>query len=237
MPRGAVWIGLTGTLAVHAAAVAALLLSARELPRPSPPMYAVELVAAPASTGAARPAPEAAPPPPVPAPPPKPTEKTRPAPVVPAPIPKVAEKPKPVPVKSQAKTEPAAKAAPRTASPAPPLPGETPGTGRDLANVKLAGKEFPYPEYLRNLVAQIYRRWNRLPTASQLEAEVGFVIQRDGSVRDIRLVKSSRNYNFDLEAQGAIEMAADARAFGPLPPGYPADYLQISFLFTPRQLP
>jgi TonB family protein len=118
-----------------------------------------------------------------------------------------------------------------------PLPGETPGTGRDLANVKLAGKEFPYPEYLRNLVAQIYRRWNRPAGDAALTAEVGFVILRDGTVKDIRMVTSSRSYEFNLEAQGAIEAAATVKAFGPLPPGYSADYLQISFLFTPRPSP
>jgi outer membrane biosynthesis protein TonB len=222
LPRGAVWIGMGGTLAVHVAALAALLASVRVVSRPEPPMYAVELVAAPASTGTARPAPEATPPP-------------APAPPVPKTPAKPVPRPKPVPVKAPPRAE--AKPAPRTASPMAPLPGETPGTGRDLANVKLAGKEFPYPEYLRNLVAQIYRRWNRPLTDLALQAEVGFVILRDGSVRDIRIVTKSGSYSFDLEAQGAIEASATAKAFGPLPAGYPADYLQIGFLFTPRQSP
>jgi outer membrane biosynthesis protein TonB len=222
LPRGAVWIGMAGTLVVHAAALVALLASVQVVSRPQPPTYAVELVAAPAVTGTARPAPEATPPP-------------APAPPVPKAPAKPVPKPKPAPVQSPPKAQ--ARPAPRTASPAAPLPGETPGTGRDLANVKLAGKEFPYPEYLRNLVAQIYRRWNRPLTDLALQAEVGFVILRDGSVRDIRIVTKSGSYSFDLEAQGAIEASATAKAFGPLPAGYPADYLQIGFLFTPRQSP
>jgi periplasmic protein TonB len=218
---------------VHAGAVVALLLTVRPLPKPSPPTYAVELVAAPATAGAARPAPEATPPP-------------APAPVVPKTPPKAAPRPKPAPVKAPPKAQPKpapapsssqTKSASRTAGATPPLPGETPGTGRDLANVKLAGKEFPYPEYLRNLVAQIYRRWNRPAGDAALTAEVGFVILRDGTVKDIVMVTKSRSYNFDLEAQGAIEAAASVKAFGPLPAGYAADYLQISFLFTPRQVP
>ncbi|PYP42331.1 MAG: hypothetical protein DMD43_03225 [Gemmatimonadetes bacterium] len=216
-----------GTCAVHAGAVAALLLAVRPLPPPSPPTYAVELVAAPAAkAGAPRPAPEAAPPP-------------APAPVVPKTPPKTPPKttPKPKPAAVKAPPKAPAKPAPRAASAAPPLPGETPGTGRDLANVKLAGKEFPYPEYLRNLVAQIYRRWNRPAGDAALTAEVGFVILRDGTVKDIRMVTSSRSYEFNLEAQGAIEAAATVKAFGPLPAGYSADYLQISFLFTPRPSP
>jgi protein TonB len=118
-----------------------------------------------------------------------------------------------------------------------PLPGETPGAGSDIANVRLEGKAFPYPEYLQNLVAQIYRRWNRPVGNASLNAEVAFVILRDGTVKDIRVITSSRSYSFDLEAQGAVEAAAAARAFGPLPAGYPADYLPIGFRFTPRTAP
>lgn len=194
----------------------ALLASVRAAPRASPPTYAVELVAAPAASGASRPAPEAAPP-----------------------VPKAAPKstPKPAPAKAPARVTPKTAAAPRATGRVTPLPGETPGTGSDIANVNLQGKQFPFPEYLRNLVTQIYRRWNRPAGNAALEAEVGFVILRDGTVREIKLVSSSRSYSFDLEAQGAIEAAAHVKAFGPLPAGYPADYLQISFLFTPRRTP
>ena len=40
-------------------------------------------------------------------------------------------------------------------------PGETPSTGTDVATIKTPGLEFPYPEYLRNIVDQVYRRWDR----------------------------------------------------------------------------
>ena len=218
MPRNAVWTGLAGTLLVHGAAVVALFVAATARPRSLPPTYAVSLVAAPIPTGTRQPAVEA-PPPPAPAPP-KAVTKTAPAPAKPA-----------------AKTTAKPTAAPKTASPVTPLPGETPGTGSDIANVNLAGKEFPYPEYLRNLVSQIYRRWARPPGNASLQAEVSFVILRDGTVRDIKVISSSRSYSFDLEAQGAVEEAAQAKAFGPLPAGYAADYLQIGFHFTPRRAP
>ncbi|HSE53727.1 MAG TPA: TonB family protein, partial [Gemmatimonadales bacterium] len=181
---------------------------------------AVELVAAPIPTGTRRPAVEAPPPPPAPAPAP-PKAVTRPAPAT----------------KPAAKTPARPTTAPKTASPVTPLPGETPGQGSDIANVKLQGKEFPYPEYLRNLVTQIYRRWARPDGNAALQAEVGFVILRDGTVREIKIIASSRSYSFDNEAQAAVEAAAEARAFGPLPAGYGADYLSIGFLFTPRKLP
>jgi TonB family protein len=218
MPRSAVWTGLAGTILVHGAAVVTLLIAASSTPRSLPPTYAVSLVAAPIPTGTRQPAVEA-PPPPAPAPP-KAVAKTAPAPAKPA-----------------AKTPAKPTAAPKTASPVTPLPGETPGTGSDLANVKLDGKEFPYPEYLRNLVTQIYRRWARPVGNAALQAEVSFVILRDGTVRDIKVIASSRSYSFDREAEGAVEEAAHAKAFGPLPAGYAADYLQIGFLFTPRRAP
>jgi outer membrane biosynthesis protein TonB len=205
---------------IHAAAIVALIASVRGAPQHFPPTYAVELVAAPAPSGTPRAAPEAAPPAPKAAP------KT---------APKTAPKPAPskAPPRVTGKTAQATRATGRVT----PLPGETPSTGSDIANVNLQGKQFPYPEYLRNLVTQIYRRWNRPAGNAALEAEVGFVILRDGTVRDIKLVSGSRSYSFDLEAQGAIEAAAQVKAFGPLPAGYPADYLQISFLFTPRRAP
>ncbi len=218
MPQSAVWTGLAGTILVHGAAVVALLIAASSVPRALPPTYAVSLVAAPIPTGTRQPALEA-PPPPAPAPP-KAVAKTAPAPARPA-----------------AKTPAKPTTAPKTASPVTPLPGETPGTGSDIANVKLDGKEFPYPEYLRNLVTQIYRRWARPVGNAALQAEVSFVILRDGTVKDIRVIATSRSYSFDLEAQGAVEQAANAKAFGPLPAGYAADYLHIGFLFTPRRAP
>lgn len=216
------WSGLAGTVAIHLAAIAAILFTIPGPARPLPPTYAVELVAAPAAPANAAPAGPVVERPPVAAP----------KPVVKAP----AKKPvvKPAPARS---TVPSSKAAPKTAAPVAPLPGETPGTGSDLANVRLEGKEFPYPEYLRNLVTQIYRRWSRPVGDAALSAEVAFVILRDGSVKDIKIITRSRSYAFDLEAQGAIEQAARANAFGPLPAGYPADYLPIGFRFTPRTAP
>lgn len=194
-----------------------LLLSVAVAPQPSPPTYAVTLVAAPAQRGLSRPAPEA-----------------RANPVTP-PVPKAAPKPRPTPAKTTSPS--AAKRTAKTSSPVTPLPGETPGTGSDLANVDLKGKAFPYPEYLRNLVSEIYRRWNRPIGNASLTTEIGFIILRDGTVKDIGMISSSRSYSFDLEARGAIDAAAAAKAFGPLPTGYSADYLQISFLFTPRRSP
>ncbi len=215
--------GMVGTILVHSAAISFLFTTVKPS-KASPPSYAVELVAAPAPTQK-RLAREALPtPPPVekPAPvkptPPKPTK---------APAP---PKPKPPPPNEETKEPP-----PKTAAEATPAPGETPSTGSDVATIKTPGLAFPYPEYLRNIVTQIYQRWDRGSAKQRSYAEISFLILRDGSVRDIHFVTRSGSFGFDLNAQGAVEAAGNARAFGPLPDGWDADVLPVSFYFKPTQ--
>jgi periplasmic protein TonB len=88
---------------------------------------------------------------------------------------------------------------------------------------------------LRNIVTQVYQRWDRGSAKQRNFAEISFFILRDGSVRDIRFVTRSGSFAFDLEAQGAIEAAGNTRAFGPLPDGWNADVLPVSFYFKPTQ--
>lgn len=212
--------GLVSSAVVHCAALAFFLVGV-DPPEPAPPVYAVELVAAPLPRPEARRAPEVVERPP-----------EEPAPIEPEPDAELEEpEPEPAPIPTPEETEPVPEAAEK---PVTPLPGEKPSTGSDIANVKTPGLEFPYPNYLRNIVAQVLRRWNRPTSPSELRAEVSFLIMRDGSVRDIRFVKPSGNFSFDLAAQGAIEAAANVRAFGPLPDGYQADILPVSFFFSPR---
>ena len=213
-------VGLLGTLTIHAGALALVLVVVRP-PKLLPPAYAVELVAAPAPAPKQRLAPAATPtPPPEPVAPPRTvTPKVKAAPVPPPKTP-----PKAVEPQQQEK-------APRTSSPATPLPSETPSTGTDVATVKTPGLAFPYPEYLRNIVNQVYRRWGTPSVA--LQAEISFLILRDGSVRDIRFVTRSGNFSFDLDAQGAVEAAGTAKDFGPLPDGWGADVLPVTFYFQP----
>ncbi|MGH7629674.1 MAG: TonB C-terminal domain-containing protein [Gemmatimonadales bacterium] len=223
--RAGVAMGLVGTTLVHGALAGALLAAAASMasPKSLPPAYAVELVAAP------RPDPQIrrAPPEALPTPP-----EEKPAPIKPPP--KVKPVPKPPEPRTPPRPEPETREPPaKTRAPVEPLPGETPSTGTDVANVKTPGLAFPYPEYLRNIVSQIYRRWDRGGRQSR-RAEFTFLILRDGTVREIKTFRSSGNFAFDLEAQGAIEAAANAQAFGPLPEGYPSDVLPITFYFAPR---
>jgi len=104
--------------------------------------------------------------------------------------------------------------------------------GGEGLDVHMAGDEFPYPEYLNNIILQLtrYFRWTGAPN---LETKVGFEILRDGSVKNIRVLKKSGNINFDLEAISAIEQAGKRGAFGALPKGWVADRLPIAYSFLP----
>ncbi len=126
-------------------------------------------------------------------------------------------------------------AAPRTTPKVPPLPGETPSTGSDVATVSTEGIEFPYPEYLQNVVTQVRRRWQQPYGATPPDMEVSFLIRRDGSITDLEFVKRSGNFEFDLEAQGAVEEAGKQKVFGPLPTGWQPDVLFVRFFFGPTR--
>jgi outer membrane biosynthesis protein TonB len=212
--------GTIGTIVVHAAA-AGFLFSQVRASTAGPPVYAVELVAAPAPTPRKRLATEATPRPP--------EEKPAPVKPKPTPPPKKPAPPEPKPPPTDTPREPT----PPTQAPVKPLEGETPSTGSDVATIKTPGLEFPYPEYLRNIVSQVYQRWDRDDARQNSFAEISFMILRDGSVRDIRFVTRSGSFAFDLGAQGAIEAAGNAGVFGPLPDGWDADVLPVSFYFKP----
>ena len=215
-------VGLIGTILVHGAA-AAFAFTQVNPAKAGPPAYAVELVAAPAPAPRQRLAREA-----VPTPPPE----EKPAPVKPLPKPKPPKTP-PAPAPKPPPTETEREPPPKTAAPATPAPGETPSTGTDVATIKTPGLQFPFPEYLRNIVTQVYRNWDRDAAGRNSFAEISFLLLRDGTVRDIRFVTRSGSFAFDLGAQGAIEAAGNAGAFGPLPDGWDADVLPVSFYFKP----
>jgi protein TonB len=211
-------VAFATTASIHLLVGIAVLGGAGREPRPSPPVYRVELVAAPRPEPQTRRAPEAVQ---------RPAERT----VQTREPPRrttVAKTPPP-PQQTPVEREPA----PRTTPKEEPLPDETPSTGSDPATVKVEGEAFPYPEYLRNIVSQVFRRWQRPAGNVSLRAEVLFLIHRDGSVSNVRFVARSGNFSFDLEAQGAIEAAAGA--FGPLPEGYANDVLPVSFFFDPQR--
>jgi outer membrane biosynthesis protein TonB len=219
-PRGA----LLASILLHGLAVGGLWAAGLKL-RPDMPVfetYAVTLVSPPpAELGEPEPVvtntpvvAEPEPPPPTPDPPkPKPKEQPR------------TQAPSQRPVEREAETKPAKGPDPK--------PVSISGEGMD---VRIEGAEFPYPDYLQDMVASLMRifRWNGSPN---LEATVVFAIRRDGSVErgSIDLVRKSGNFNFDAATIAAVEQAGKTGAFDPLPEGLQGDRLWISFTFKPKR--
>ena len=216
------------SLALHATLVVLVLLSFRKSePQALPPIYKVNIVAAPPgprAIGTVQPEPAKAQP------------VTPPAPIPP----KAATKEPAVPITKATPQKAAPRSTPveKVAAPAPQLPapraggGPIGGKGTDVATVQTEGIDFPFPGYLNNIVRQIALRFNPADANSGRRAEVRFVIRRDGSVVGIGFITRSGSYAFDLEAQGAVEAAA--REFGPLPDGFRDDALPVVFSFDPR---
>lgn len=111
-----------------------------------------------------------------------------------------------------------------------PKPGSAGGLGIDVLQ---EGEDFPYGDYLQNIILQLHTRYFRWEGAGNLEVEIGFNILKDGRVNGIQITKKSGNLDFDMAATEAVEKAGKARAFGPLPEAYPKDRLPVRFTFLP----
>ena len=214
-------------VALHFGAAALLFGLPGTSRRSVPPVYTVKLIAAPAgerAIGVVNPPavePEA----------PAPTRAEREETAIPA-----TTKAPPRRATPPATPVPPQPGAPSTKRDAPaPAAGGGPvgGRGADVANVRTEGIEFPFPGYLNNVVRQIALRF-KPSEGSERRAEVFFLLHRDGSVSSVRFQVRSGDYEFDLEAQGAIEAAAAAGAFQSLPDGFTDDVLPIVFSFDPR---
>ena len=225
--------GILASVLLHRGLVAAFFLLRPTPPPPSPPLYQVHLLAAPPgprAIGVVQDQPQ------------PPVEK----PIPPTPVKATPTRPTPAPPKAKAKPAPRIKAATPTADPKKAQPkaetpqpiaggGETGGKGADVANVDTPGIEFPYPGYTNNIVRQLIIYLGR--AAGRDTAVVRFVIRRDGSVdpESIRPIAGS-SYSFTQRALAAVEAAANAKVFGPLPAGFREDILPVTFRFTPALL-
>jgi len=215
---------IAGPLAVsavlHLVAISVLVLSRSGVSVPLPPMYRVELIAAPPGAPAVgvvsnEPLPASAPTP---------------------------AKAAPKPVKNAASIKaPTTKPASKTPTPTTAAAvvraggGAAGGPGTDVASIRTEGIDFPFPGYLQSIVRQV--RLDFAPTdKSPRTAEVFFLIRRDGSTSGFRFLQRSGSYAFDLECQGAVEAASAAKAWGPLPAGFMDDVLPVIFRFDPKTL-
>ena len=141
--------------------------------------------------------------------------------------------PKPQPPREQPKPEPRRdppEERPRETE--RPRSENTGRTGSEDITVQIEGLQARYPEYYENIIRQL-TRFFRYSGQGRPSAEVFFYIRPDGSVADIRIVRSTNNMTFNLEAMGAVEQAGERRAFGPLPADFQGERLPVLFSFEP----
>jgi TonB family protein len=121
------------------------------------------------------------------------------------------------------------------ASSAPDLPSGAsveegfalPGVG-SAGVTGLEGGDFPYTIYVSQMLAKIGRSWNRPQTSGEMLAQVYFVIDRDGTVRDTKVTRSSGNAAFD---RAALRALIESNPLPPLPFGYRGTWLGVHLTF------
>lgn len=222
---------VVASLALHLAIVVPIVAFTRAPRSVEFDTIRITLVSAPVPVEATRPAP----PEPEPETQPEAVEEPTPEPVV--------EQPQPDPVVDPPRPEPPPQRPaerPRTERPTPPAPtprtppAAEPTTRTDGINLETEGIDFPFPEYLNNVVAQLYRylRWTE---PGNPRATIYFEITGDGSVRNIRMLRPSGNLRFDFAVEGAVETAGNRRAFGPLPDAYVGASLPVQLVVEPAR--
>jgi protein TonB len=192
------------------------------------------------------PEPETPPEQPAPTPPAEAPKEREPSPPPPPTKTPQAEKPAPAktepPKEEEKEEEPAKTPAPRPGGGSGEGSGASRGnqpdpssSGGENIDEHLRGVQCPSPAYCANIVRQLYRYF-RPPSGSSNDAvEVFFWINRDGSAAEMRVVRSSGSYRFQLAALEAVEQAGNNKAFGALPRAFELDRLPVSFYFRPAR--
>lgn len=231
------WRAIGLSVLIHAAVLVPMVLFARP-PEPvtfetyrvhlvSPPPAAVEEPEAEPAAAQAQPDPQPEQQPEEPTPDPEPEAP---------PQPEVEREPEPEPDRERPETErpatPSEPEQPTETTPRSEPEAEEATVGGEGLNISTEGREFPYPDYLANVLLQV-RRYFRWDDNTRPRGVVYFEILRDGTVRNIRMVRSSGNNRFDFAVQGAVESAGNRRAFGPLPEGFVAPTLPVQLEVEP----
>ncbi len=96
-----------------------------------------------------------------------------------------------------------------------------------------AGRYPAYVEAIRRRIAQNWLQSSIDPSARAsrtIHAVATFTINRDGSVKDIRITETSRNASFDNSGLRALY---DSNPMPPLPADYAGSYVSVTFDFLP----
>jgi periplasmic protein TonB len=113
-----------------------------------------------------------------------------------------------------------------------PAGGQSPGVGLSMrenggTGAQLNVGDFCCPEYVGTMVQRIRQHWSSGRGANAV-AIVTFTIQRDGTITDARLVRSSGNQMLDFLAQRAL---LAVRQLPPLPDAYTNPTLVVTLDF------
>ncbi len=156
--------------------------------------------------------------------------------------PKKEAPPAPVPKKPGAKKEPpAAKAGVKKEGPEAPAGGESgreaaaagSGGAGDETGIAVDAAVFPFSYFLSAIERRVSENWYSAVSQGTkgLTCVVFFRLNRDGSVSDVRVEKSSGNGYFDRSAQRAVKSAAP---FPPLPGAFADPFLGVHFTFVQK---
>lgn len=100
------------------------------------------------------------------------------------------------------------------------------GTTAFGSRIGVDNPDFTYGYYLDRLLSLIDAQWQR-PNMGEARAVIHFVIARNGSISDVRVVETSGYNAFDFAALRAVQSAAP---FPPLPRGYRNDSLGVNLI-------
>ncbi|MGE5346418.1 MAG: TonB family protein [Acidithiobacillales bacterium] len=229
-------IGPVISIAAHAAFLAVLILVSRPRVVTVLPVALPVRVISPAALGGRSVAPAR----PAPAPTPAPAAPQKPKRV----IEKLNEKPVP---SAKAMPEPTARKKKMTPTPAPAAaaPSEpsvelpsaggsgsaTEGSGSALSfGTSVAGldSDFPFTFYVDQMLTLIGGNWLKPEGSEGLAAVVGFQIQRDGQITDVKLLTPSGVGFYD---RAAVRAVYAANPLPPLPPEFQGDRLGVHLRF------
>jgi len=156
------------------------------------------------------------------------------------PVPSASALPDPFAKKKKAPTPPPA-AAPRAAAPPAggpalelPTAGANGGAGADASGLSFGTSvaaldvDFPYAFYVEQMLTLIGANWLKPEVTEGTAAVVGFTIQRDGRITDVKLITASGLGVYDRAAVRAIFAA---NPLPPLPPEFPGERLGVHLRF------
>lgn len=156
-----------------------------------------------------------------------------------APATKPIEKPKPVDKKKFAPPSEFGKSTKKAAEPPPlpappaaryPPPAATAAPEVPVGSSGVAGldSDFPYPLYVAQMNRLIGAHWTRPAAGDQTTATIYFVIDRDGTVRDVKQEIASGSGLYD---RAALRAVLESSPLPPLPFGYNGTFLGVHLKF------